>query len=112
MGKLGTVLGTSPQHLIIRTHEGMDSSNLPKIGEDAYNLKKEKIGKIFDIFGPVSKKPFISVKLGGKFSLDDFENERGSPIYTFKKKSLKKRKYRKRGRSPRKPKRNRKHHNH
>jgi RNA-binding protein len=54
--RLGRVLHVSQSRNIIITIE-----NLPKIGETVVNENLKPIGKILDIFGPVSS-PYASVK--------------------------------------------------
>jgi RNA-binding protein len=54
--RLGRVLHVSQSRNIIITIE-----NLPKIGEAVVNENLKPIGKILDIFGPVSS-PYASVK--------------------------------------------------
>ena len=102
MANLGRMIGTSPQHVILRTNSGFEKNTIPKIGETVYDLEQKKVGKIADIFGPV-KKPFISIKVGAKYTLDEFEERKGQSFYTFQKSSNKrktrsrnKRHYRKR----------------
>jgi RNA-binding protein len=41
------------------------SSQSPPIGVDVYNKNKNKIGKIYNIFGP-TKNPYISIRLKNK----------------------------------------------
>ncbi|SRR6056297_677265 len=95
MANLGRMIGTSPQHVILRTNSGFKKNTLPKIGETVYDLEQKKVGKIADIFGPV-KKPFISIKVGAKHTLDDFEERKGQSFYTFQKATQKRK-----GRTPR-----------
>jgi RNA-binding protein len=55
----GKLIGRSPQS--------------PPIGADVYNKNKNKIGKIYNIFGP-TKNPYISIRLknkGFKFNVND-----------------------------------------
>jgi RNA-binding protein len=37
------------------------AANLPKIGSDAVDENLKKIGKVFDVFGPVSS-PYVAVR--------------------------------------------------
>lgn len=106
---LGTLLGISPQHLIIRCHEWDESKSSPAIEEAVYDSNKRHIGHIADIFGPVSK-PFISIALNKKsgLKLEDFTDKKGDSFYTLpnvKKSSfeLKRRTYNKQGTNIRKP---------
>ncbi|MEM3442435.1 MAG: Gar1/Naf1 family protein [Candidatus Bathyarchaeia archaeon] len=57
MRRLGLVLHISPlsQNLIIKVER------IPKIGETVIDEKLRPIGKVFDIFGPVSS-PYAAVK--------------------------------------------------
>lgn len=56
MQRLGRVLHVSQSRNIIITIE-----NLPKIGDTVVNENLKPIGKILDIFGPVSS-PYASIK--------------------------------------------------
>ena len=84
MANLGKLIGTSPQHLIVRTQAWDATQSIPEIGDAVFTAEKEKIGLIFDIFGPV-KKPFISVKLNKSYpkTLEQFNDEKGLSLYTF-----------------------------
>jgi rRNA processing protein Gar1 len=55
-----------------------------RINEPVYNKKGDKIGSVFDIFGPVSS-PYVSVRL-----LDGQEILNGKPIFFTEKKGKKK----------------------
>jgi|ADurb_Val_01_Slu_FD_contig_101_269254_length_1528_multi_2_in_0_out_0_2 rRNA processing protein Gar1 len=81
---LGILLGTSPQHLILRCHEWEEGKAMPNIDEQVFDTDKKLIGRIADIFGPV-KKPFISVKLSktSTLTLDDFNEKKGQSFYTI-----------------------------
>jgi RNA-binding protein len=60
--RLGTVLHLSPHgHLIVRLEE----PSLPKINAKVVNKKMDKIGTVYDIFGPEDA-PYVSVKLDKK----------------------------------------------
>jgi RNA-binding protein len=54
--RLGRVLHISPSRSII-----IQIENLPKIGETVVDENLKSIGKIFDIFGPVSS-PYAAIK--------------------------------------------------
>ncbi|MEM3458433.1 MAG: Gar1/Naf1 family protein [Candidatus Bathyarchaeia archaeon] len=56
MQRLGRVLHISPSRSII-----IQIDKLPKIGETVVDENLKPIGKIFDIFGPVSS-PYAAVK--------------------------------------------------
>ena len=56
MQRLGQVLHTTPSRNIITKIE-----NLPRIGETAVDEHLKPVGKILDIFGPVSS-PYASIK--------------------------------------------------
>ncbi|MBX5327780.1 MAG: Gar1/Naf1 family protein [Candidatus Bathyarchaeota archaeon] len=56
MQRLGRVLHISPSRSII-----IQIENLPKIGETVVDENLKSIGKIFDIFGPVSS-PYAAIK--------------------------------------------------
>ena len=58
MKRLGTVLHLSPHgHLIVRLEE----ASLPRINAKVVTKKMDKIGTVYDIFGP-EKSPYVSVK--------------------------------------------------
>ena len=54
--RLGRVLHISPSRNIIIKIE-----NIPKIGEAVVDENLKEVGKIFDMFGPVSS-PYVAVK--------------------------------------------------
>ncbi len=56
MQRLGKVLHMSPSRNMIVKIE-----NMPKIGEKIFDENLKPIGKIFDIFGPISS-PYVAVK--------------------------------------------------
>jgi RNA-binding protein len=61
--RLGTVLHLSTHgHLIVRS----DDSSLPRMNSGVLTKKMEKIGTVYDIFGP-EKDPYISIKLARNF---------------------------------------------
>ena len=82
MVNLGKMIGTSPQHIVIRSNKAFDKSNLPKEEEIVFDKMKKKIGKIKHVFGP-TKTPFFSVKPIGKATLVDYESQIGDSFYTF-----------------------------
>ena len=56
MQRLGRVLHTSPsKNIIIKTE------NIPKIGQTVIDENFKTVGKIFDLFGPVSS-PYVAIK--------------------------------------------------
>jgi len=64
--RLGKPLHLSSQnHLIIKTNFS------PPIGALVVNGDRNSIGKIIDVFGPVSS-PFVSVKSIGKVNLSEY----------------------------------------
>jgi rRNA processing protein Gar1 len=81
---LGVLLGTSPQHIILRCHEWDESKGIPAIDEPVYDTNKQLIGRIADIFGP-AKKPFISIALARStgMKLEDFAEKKGATFYTL-----------------------------
>ena len=56
MQRLGRVLHISPSHNIIVKIE-----NIPRIGETVVDENLKTVGKIFDLFGPVSS-PYVAIK--------------------------------------------------
>ncbi|RJS90407.1 H/ACA RNA-protein complex protein Gar1 [Candidatus Bathyarchaeota archaeon] len=72
------------------SHLSFSSGNLilkaewePKIGEPVYDWKKRKIGRVFDLFGPVAS-PFISVHP----TVENPERYVGKPLYVKANKRL------------------------
>ncbi len=62
MKRLGTVLHVSSHgNLIVRLEE----ASLPRINSRVVTKKMEKIGTVYDIFGP-EKAPYVSVKVDRK----------------------------------------------
>jgi RNA-binding protein len=61
--RLGKVLHLSSHgHLIVRSEDG----SLPRMNGSVLTKKMEKIGTVYDIFGP-EKDPYISIKLARNF---------------------------------------------
>ena len=56
MQRLGRVLHISPSRNIIIKIE-----NIPKIGQTVVDENLKTVGKIFDLFGPVSS-PYVAIK--------------------------------------------------
>ena len=56
MQRLGRVLHISPSHNIIVKIE-----NIPRIGETVVDENLKTVGKIFDLFGPVSS-PYVAIR--------------------------------------------------
>lgn len=91
---LGKILGVaSSQHLILRTPGWENEKSAPELGTPVVTMEKEKIGTIYDVFGPEDK-PFISVKLSNTSQLDKYRQMKGSTLFSMpkKKKTLQKRK--------------------
>ena len=84
MVNLGSSIGVSSSHLILRARGPFDNTTLPKIGEKVVNRESKLIGKISDIFGPV-KKPFISVKVHSSLQLESFKDSKSQSFYTMEK---------------------------
>ena len=62
MKRLGRVLHlSSHNHLIIRLEE----TSLPKINAKVVTKKMDRVGTVYDIFGP-ERAPYVSVKLDKK----------------------------------------------
>lgn len=62
MKRLGTVLHLSPHgHLIVRLEE----ASLPRMNAKVVTKKMDKIGTVYDIFGPETA-PYVSVKIDRK----------------------------------------------
>lgn len=62
MKRLGTVLHLSPHgHLIVRLEE----ASLPKMNAKVVTKKMDKIGTVYDIFGPETA-PYVSVRIEKK----------------------------------------------
>ena len=61
-----------------------------RIGQNVFDKRGNKIGSVFDIFGPVEN-PYISVKTN-----DEPVNIKGKPLFLFKEKARKKKRKRKR----------------
>jgi RNA-binding protein len=60
--RLGTVLHLSPHgHLIVRLEE----PSLPRMNAKVVTKKMDKIGTVYDIFGPETS-PYVSVKIDRK----------------------------------------------
>ena len=88
---LGKVLGVaSSQHLILRTPGWENEKSAPEIGTPVVTIEKERVGTIFDVFGPEDK-PFISVKLSNPSQLEKYKQMKGSTLFSMpkKKKTLK-----------------------
>jgi RNA-binding protein len=62
--RLGTVLHLSPHgHLIVRLEE----PSLPRMNAKVVTKKMDKIGTVYDIFGPETS-PYVSVKIDRKMA--------------------------------------------
>jgi RNA-binding protein len=76
--RLGKVLHLSTHgHLIIRSDDGA----LPRMNSSVLTKKMEKIGIVYDIFGP-EKDPYISVKLAKNFSASKVKALINDRVYT------------------------------
>lgn len=60
MQRIGRVLHVSPDRNII-----LKAEKLPRIGAKVIDEKLKPVGKVFDIFGPVSS-PYVKVKTKAK----------------------------------------------
>lgn len=67
----------------VADHLSLSSGNLilfadrkVKIGEPVHSQSRQKIGRVFDFFGPVSK-PMIAVRIDG----EDYESHLGRPLF-------------------------------
>ncbi|NVM28793.1 MAG: hypothetical protein HWN65_08115 [Candidatus Helarchaeota archaeon] len=88
MRRINKVLHVSNQkHLIVRV--APNQINVLKIGQTVVTENLTKLGRIFDIFGPVNH-PFVSIKLNP--DIMGAENLVGEMIYSFEEKKSKKRK--------------------
>ncbi len=91
---LGKILGVAnSQHLILRTPGWENEKSAPALGTPVVTMEKEKIGTIYDVFGPEDK-PFISVKLSNPSQLEKYGQMKGATLFSMpkKKKTLHKRK--------------------
>lgn len=82
---LGKIIGVSKSnHIIIRSTDWKSIKNHPSIGDNVFNIEKEKIGRIHDIFGPVIK-PYISIILynSDENALNSYKEKKGEFLYTF-----------------------------
>ena len=62
MKRLGTVLHLSPHGVLVVK---LDDPALPRMNSKVVTKKMERIGSIYDIFGPESA-PYVSIKLDKK----------------------------------------------
>ena len=91
---LGKILGiANSQHLILRTQGWENEKAAPALGTPVVTMEKERVGTIYDVFGPEDK-PFISVKLSNLSQLDKYGQMKGATLFSMpkKKKTLHKRK--------------------
>ncbi|MHA1341153.1 MAG: H/ACA ribonucleoprotein complex subunit GAR1 [Promethearchaeota archaeon] len=72
--------------------------SLPKIGIIVYDSQMTAIGKIWDIFGPVSKF-FISIAPKNRNSLSYFSTQINEPVYIIRSKKSKKAKFSKKSKN-------------
>jgi len=76
--RLGKVLHLSTHgNLIIRTEDG----SLPRMNSGVLTKKMEKIGTVYDIFGP-EKDPYISVKIFKNFPAPKLKALINDRVYT------------------------------
>lgn len=88
MRRINKVLFISNQkHLIVRV--ASNKINALNIGQTVVTKNLTKLGRIFDIFGPVNH-PFVSIKLNPE--IVGAENLIGEILYSFEEKKSKKRK--------------------
>jgi RNA-binding protein len=73
--KLGTVLHISSHGYII-----LRAALFPKIDSAVLTKRMKKIGKVHDIFGPVTS-PYVSVKPSKKLVPDDLSQLLGEKVY-------------------------------
>ena len=73
MQRIGLVLHVNPSKNVI-----IKAANLPRIGDDAVDENLKKIGKVFDIFGPVTS-PYVTVRP----SVEDARRLIDHAIYAF-----------------------------
>lgn len=71
MKKLGVVLRTGKSKLIVK------ASFVPRLFETVYDLTMRPIGKVVDVFGPVTS-PYIVVSV----SVPEYEQYVGQPVFT------------------------------
>lgn len=78
MKRLGKVLHLSTHgNLIVRSDDG----SLPKMNSSVLTKKMEKIGTVYDIFGP-EKDPYVSVKLNKNFPVSKVKALINDRVYT------------------------------
>ncbi|MHA1279188.1 MAG: H/ACA ribonucleoprotein complex subunit GAR1 [Candidatus Helarchaeota archaeon] len=88
MRRLNKVLHISNQrHLILRVMSNQVKSL--KIGQAVVAKDLDKIGHIFDIFGPVNN-PYISIQANS--TIEDIKKYVGEVLYSFEEKKTRKRK--------------------
>ena len=82
MKTLGTVLHTSShKNLIVRGDENKDTQTLlPRMNSVVFNRKMKKMGKVNDVFGPVSH-PYFSVRLFRNVANEELLNLRNKHVY-------------------------------
>lgn len=86
MRRLNRVLYVSNQkHLVTRVSQ--NQCQTLKIGQEVVSEDLTRIGRIFDIFGPINH-PFVSIKLNAEKEPEHFV---GEIIYTFEGEKSKKR---------------------
>jgi len=73
--KLGVILHISSHGYII-----LRASLFPKIDSSVLTKRMKKIGKVHDVFGPVTS-PFVSVKPSKKIGPADLKKLQGEKVY-------------------------------
>jgi RNA-binding protein len=59
--RLGTVLHLVQKRLIVRGEPNESESSLPRVNSVVVDQKRSRVGRVFDLFGPVSQ-PYIIVR--------------------------------------------------
>lgn len=78
MRRLGTVLHTSSHKGLILRSESSDE--MPKTNSVVVMKKMKKIGRVYDVFGPV-KRPYISIRLYDDISMSDARALKDQRVY-------------------------------
>lgn len=82
--KLGLIYGfTKTNHLLIRPQVWDDDRPIPRLGTEVVDADLKKLGKITDIFGPVSR-PFFSVTPSRSVDVSSFSSRTGDPVYIMR----------------------------
>ena len=70
----GKALHATSRGLVVRADQ------TPKVGQMAFDSKGKRVGRVFDVFGPV-KSPYVVIKPASGFSRVEFEGLVSSDIY-------------------------------